>query len=437
MEIFIILILILLNGLFAMSEIAMVSSRKIKLEGQSKKGDKRAKGALSLIRNPDRFFSTVQIGITLIGILTGIFSGDTITDTVAAWIKSIPALAAYSHSLAVIIVVVLITYFTLILGELVPKRIGMSAPEKIAKVMWRPMNIISRIAFPFIWILTKSTGLIVKMLGIKNTENVITEEEIKAMISEGTTSGTIDEGEQDIIERVFHLDDRTITSLMTHRSDVIWIDINDPPEKYRSDILKELHSVYPVCEGQIDEILGVIYTRDLYLQPEGTPLRELMKKPLFIPENNSAFQVMEKFKFGRTNFGFIVDEYGDFLGMITMKDILEAIVGDMPEEDETDFEITDRKDGTYLVDAQIPFYDFLTYFEKEDWINDEEQQEFDTLAGFILYHLEHIPHIGEKVTWRGFVFEIVDMDGHRIDKILVAAAKRGKGEEDEWNAESS
>lgn len=434
MEILIIFILILLNGVFAMSEIALVSARKIKLENQSKKGDQQARDALQLIRNPDRFFSTVQIGITLIGILTGIFSGNTITESVAAFIKKVPALAPYSHSLAVIIVVILITYFSLILGELVPKRIGMSSPEKIAKVMSGPMNFISTISFPFIWLLSKSTHGLVKLLGIKTKENVITEEEIKAMINEGTTSGTIDAGEQDIIERVFHLDDRTITSLMTHRSDVIWIDINDPPEKYRNSILKELHSVYPVCEGQIDELLGVIYTRDLYLHPDGTPLRQLMKKPLFIPENNTAFQVMEKFKFGRTNFGFIVDEYGDFLGMITMKDILEAIVGDMPEEDETDFEITDRKDGTYLVDAQIPFYDFLTYFEKEDWINDEEQQEFDTLAGFILYHLKHIPHEGEKVTWRGFIFEIVDMDGHRIDKILVA--QNNSDQEEETDSES-
>ncbi len=432
MEILIIFILILLNGLFAMSEIALVSARKIKLESQSRKGDQQAREALRLIRNPDRFFSTVQIGITLIGILTGIFSGDTITENVAEFIGKSQTLAPYKHSLAVVIVVLLITYFSLILGELVPKRIGLSNPEKISKFMSGPMNFISTIAYPFIWILSKSTHALVKLFGIKPRENVITEEEIKAMINEGTTSGTIDAGEQDIIERVFHLDDRTITSLMTHRSDVIWIDINDPPDKYKSSISKELHSVYPVCEGQIDEILGVIYTRDLYLHPEGTPIRKLMKKPLFIPENNSAFQVMEKFKFGKTNFGFIVDEYGDFLGMITMKDILEAIVGDMPEEDETDFEITDRKDGTWLVDAQIPFYDFLTYFEKEDWINDEEQQEFDTLAGFILYHLEHIPHEGEKVNWRGFVFEIVAMDGHRIDKILVAQSAHPE-EEDQKN----
>src|SRR5690625_315660 len=424
MEIFIIFILILLNGIFAMSEIAMVSARKLKLKNQSRKGDKRAKRALRLIHNPDRFFSTVQIGITFIGILTGIISGGRITDNVAAFIQRSSTLAPYSDSLATVVVLILVTYFTLVLGELVPKRLGMAVPEKIVKIMGNPMKLVSTIAFPFIGVLSKSSALLVSVLGVKNIENVITEEEIKAMISEGTTSGTIDEGEQDIIERVFHLDDRSITSLMTHRSDVIWLDVNESPEKYRSSILKELHSVYPVCEGQIDEILGVIYTRDLYLHPEGTTLRQLMKKPLFIPENNTAFQVMEKFKFGRTNFGLIVDEYGDFLGMITMKDILEAIVGDMPEEDETDFEITDRKDGTYLVDAQIPFYDFLSYFEKEDWINDEEQQEFDTLAGFILYHLEHIPFEGEKVNWRGFLFEIVDMDGHRIDKILVAIAPR-------------
>jgi putative hemolysin len=206
---------------------------------------------------------------------------------------------------------------------------------------------------------------------------------------------------------------------MTHRTDVVWIDAHDKPEEYRGKIREALHSVYPVCDGQVDEILGVIYTRDLYLAKENSSIKSLMKKPLFIPENNSAYQVMEKFKMNKTNFGFIVDEYGSFQGMITMKDILEAIVGDMPEADEEDYEITPRKDGTFLVDAQIPFYDFLTYFEKEDWITDEEQQEFDTLAGFILHHLEHIPQVGEKVEWRGFIFEIVDMDGHRLDKILV------------------
>lgn len=419
MEIVVIFVLILLNGVFAMSEIALISARKIRLENQSKKGDTQAKEALYLAHNPDRFFSTVQIGITLIGILMGIFSGDKIKTGVLHFIEKSEWLRPYSNTLAVIVVVILITYFSLVLGELVPKRIGLARPEKISKLMAGPMTLLSRITFPFIWLLTTSTSLIVKLLNIKVSVNTITEEEIKAVINEGAVSGTIDESEHEIIERVLHLNDRNITSLMTHRTDVVWVDVNDPPDKYRETIREAVHSVYPVCEGQVDDILGVIYTRDLYLAREGSPVRGLMKKPLFIPENNSAYQVMEKFKLSKTNFGFIVDEYGSFQGMITMKDILEAIVGDMPEADEDDYEITPRKDGSYLVDAQIPFYDFLTYFEKEDWISDEEQQEFDTLAGFILHHLEHIPQAGEKVNWRGFLFEIMDMDGHRIDKILV------------------
>lgn len=431
MEIAVIFILIILNGLFSMSEIALISARKIKLENQSKKGDSQAREALYLARNPDRFFSTVQIGITLIGILMGIFSGDKIKNSVLHFLEQYAWLRPYSNTLAVIIVVILITYFSLVLGELVPKRIGLARPEKISKLMAGPMNLLSRVTFPFIWLLTASTSVIVKLLNIKVSVNPVTEEEIKAVINEGAISGTIDESEQEIIERVFHLNDRNITSLMTHRTDVVWIDVNDPPEKYQAKIGEALHTVYPVCDGQVDEILGVIYTRDLYLAHDAVSIRSLMKKPLFIPENNSAYQVMEKFKLGKTGFGFIVDEYGSFQGMITMKDILEAIVGDMPEADEEDYEVMARKDGTFLVDAQIPFYDFLTYFEKEDWITDEEQQEFDTLAGFILHHLEHIPQVGEKVDWRGFTFEIVDMDGHRIDKILVALQSPDEHEDEE------
>lgn len=428
MEIVIIFILIFLNGIFAMSEMALISARKIKLESLARKGDQRAKEALALSHNPDRFFSTVQIGITLIGILMGIFSGDKIKNSVLHFIEKSEWLQPYGNTLAVIIVVILITYFSLVLGELVPKRIGLARSEQISRMMARPMNVLSRIAFPFIWLLSISSGAIVKLLKIKVSANPITEEEIKAVINEGALSGTIDEDEQEIIERVFHLGDRNITSLMTHRTDVIWIDVNEPPGKYRKTISEAVHSVYPLCDGTVDNLLGVIYTRDLYLASPGASIRDLMKKPLFIPENNSAYQVMEKFKMSKTGFGFIVDEYGSFQGMITMKDLLEAIVGDMPEADEDDYEIIARKDGTYLVDAQIPFYDFLTYFEKEDWITDEEQQEFDTLAGFILHHLEHIPQVGENVVWRGFIFEIVDMDGHRIDKILVAPKKTDNAE---------
>lgn len=420
MGILIIFVLILLNGIFSMSEIAMVSSKKLRLKHQAEQGDKKARRALKLIHNPDRFFSTVQIGITLIGILVGTISGGKITDEAAAFLEGFPALAPYSYTIAAILIVMIITYFTLVLGELLPKRIGMAAPEKTIKLMVTPMRIMSSLAFPFIWALSKSSSFLVRLLGIKKADNAITEEEIKAMISEGATSGTIEVGEQDIIERVFHLDDRNITSMMTHSSDVTWIDLNDTITEYKKTIKDKLHSVYPVCDGNIDDIIGVIYTRDLYIQNErDLQLKELIRTPLFIPENNTVFQVMEKFKIHRTSVGLIVDEYGDFLGMITMKDLLEAIVGDMPEEGETDFEIVAQADDFFLVDAQIPFYDFLSYFEKEDWINDDEQKEFDTLAGFILYHLSHIPIEGEKLDWRGFSFEISNMDGHRIDKILV------------------
>lgn len=365
----------------------------------------------------------------------GVYSGDKIKVYMLNLLNQVPALRPYSDTLAVILVVLIITYFSLVLGELVPKRLGLARPEGVAKAMAGPMNFISKVTFPFIWLLSVSTNLIVRVFRIKiQTDSTITEEEIKALINEGTSSGAIEESEQEIIERVFHLGDRNITSLMTHRTDIVWIDVNDTRAEYREKIREELHSVYPVCDGQIDDLMGVIYIKDLYMAPEDMPVRQLMKKPLFLPENNSAYQVMEKFKQTKTHFGFIVDEYGSFQGMITLNDILEAIVGDMPETGEQDYEILRREDGSYLVDAQVPFYDFLTHFDKEEWITDEEQQEFDTLAGFILHHLEHIPQAGEKVDWRGFSFEIIDMDGHRIDKILVTAEKKkkeGKEEEEE------
>lgn len=403
-----------------MTEIALVSSKRLKLESQVKKGDRNALAAMKLLDHPDHFFSTAQIGITLIGILMGIFSGEGIKEQAYQFISQWSLLRPYANTLAVALVVLIITFFSLVLGELVPKRIGLARPERIAALMARPMYLLSRITYPFIWLLSGSSNIIIKVLNIRPAENPVTEEEIKAMIHEGTTSGTIKEDEQEIIERVFHLSDRSITSLMTHRTDIAWIDIKDDPVQIRKKVKADLHSVYPVCEGQIDELIGVLQTKDLYLAPADFPLQQLIKKPLFIPENNSAYQVLEKFKVTKNHFGFIVDEYGSFLGMITLKDILEAIVGDMPESGEQDYEIIKRKDGTFLVDAQIPFYDFLSYFEKEEWIIDEEQQEFDTLAGFILHHLEHIPQEGEMVHWRGFSFEIVDMDGYRIDKILVS-----------------
>lgn len=419
--------LILLNGLFSMAEIALVSARKARLEAQSAKGDKDATDALKLASHPDKFLSTVQIGITFIGILTGIISGERLTDDLSVILDRWPLIAPYSHGFATVIIVIIVTYFTLIFGELVPKRLGLSRPEAIAKILSRPMDFVSRVTYPFIWLLSKSTSLIVKIFKIKTDDNQVTEEEIKAIISEGTEHGAIEEAEQEIIERIFHLGDRNITSLMTHRSDIVWFDLDDNEEKIKEKIIQEPHSEYPVCDGEIDNIRGIVLLKDLYVTDDMTRLRQIMKPAMFVPENNSAYQVLERFKATKKHSCFIVDEYGTLQGMITLNDILEAIVGDMPQPEIEDYEIKERDDGSYLVDAQIPFYDFLTRFEKTTWMH-EGEHEFDTLAGFILHRLERIPLTGDKFNWKGFKFEIVDMDGHRIDKVLVQASKEIKEE---------
>lgn len=417
-EILIILGLILLNGLFSMAEIALVSARKARLESQANKGDKRAREALELSEHPDKFLSTVQIGITLIGILTGIYSGEKLKSDFVSFLNQFSLLQPYSDILATTIIVIIITYFSLVLGELVPKRIGLSRPETIAKFAAGPMRIVSLITYPFIWFLSKSTHAIVKLFNIKAKDNQVTEEEIKAIISEGTEQGTIDEAEQEIIERVFHLGDRNITSLMTHRSDIIWFDINDNEASIREKIVDEPHATYPVCDEDIDNIKGIITLKDLYVTNDLTVFKQYMQPALFVPGNITAYKLLEKFKEKRLHACFIVDEYGSVQGMITLNDILEAIVGDMPQQDVTDYEIMERDDGSYLVDAQIPFYDFLSRFEKTEWMH-EGEQEFDTLAGFILHKLERIPRTGDKLEWQGFTIEIIDMDAQRIDKVLV------------------
>lgn len=417
-EVLLIFGLILLNGLFSMAEIALVSARKARLEAQANKGDKSAKEALELSNHPDTFLSTVQIGITLIGILTGIYSGEQLKTDLVQYIDSIEALREYKDGIATATIVIVITYFSMVLGELLPKRIGLSRPEKIAKLMAKPMRLLSVATHPFIWLLSKSTTGLAKLFGIQSKDNQLTEEEIKAIISEGTEQGTIDEAEQEIIERVFHLGDRNITSLMTHRSDIIWFNTVDTEVAIKEKIMLEPHSVYPICDGHIDNIKGVVSIKDLYITDDRTMFKDIMQPPLYVPENNTAYQVLEKFKITKKHSCFIIDEYGSLLGMITLNDILEAIVGDLPEANFQDYEIMEREDGSYLVDAQIPFYDFLVRFEKTEWMN-EGEQEFNTLAGFILHKLERIPTTGETVSWEGFQFEIIDMDAQRIDKVLV------------------
>jgi putative hemolysin len=262
----------------------------------------------------------------------------------------------------------------------------------------------------------------VKLLNIKAKDTQVTEEEIKAIISEGTEQGTIEEAEQEIIERIFHLGDRNITSLITHRSDIIWFDVNDNEVSIREKIVSEPHSAYPICENDIDNIKGMVSIKELYVSNDLTVFKQYMKPALFVPGNITAYKVLEKFKEKKLHACFIVDEYGSVQGMITLNDILEAIVGDLPQQDIQDYEIVEREDGSFLVDAQIPFYDFLSRFEKTEWMH-EGEQEFDTLAGFILHKMERIPHTGDKMEWQGFSIEIVDMEAQRIDKVLVNVSR--------------
>ncbi len=419
MEIIILLALIFLNALFVMSEIALVSARKSKLETMAERGDVKAKKALILSSNPEVFLAAAQIGITFIAIITGVYSGERFSHYISPWFEKIEFLKPYALTLATTIIVILVTFLTIIFGELIPKRIGLLRSESIARMMAGPMNGFARLTHPFVWVLNKISNLFFSLFNIKKSkDDAVTEEEIKTLITEGTEAGTIDETEQHIIERVFHLGDRNITSLMTHRSDIIWFELDDNEDKIKQKIIQEPHSVYPICEGEIDNIKGVVSIKDLYVSADSTLFKELMKPALFVPENNSAYQVLEKFRESKEHCSFIVDEYGSVLGLISLNDILEAIVGDIPQPDVPDYEIATREDGSYLVDGQIPFYDFLTYFEKAEWMN-EGEHDFDTLAGFILHELERIPKAGEKLKWKGFAIEIMDMDGHRIDKVLV------------------
>jgi putative hemolysin len=428
-EVFIILGLILLNGVFAMAEIAVVSSRKTRLEVQANKGDEQARKALALANHPDTFLSTIQIGITLMSILTGIFSGDNIKSGLVESLKHFTQLNPYQNSIATVIVVFCITYLSLI-SELTAKRIGLSKPEAIAKWVSTPMQLISKIAYPFVWLLSKSTNIISSLFKITPNDSPVTEEEIKAIINEGTETGAIEEKEQEIIERVFHLGDRNITSLMTHRSDIVWMDVNCKVADIKQKMREVVHTTYPLCEGVIDNIKGIVSIKDIMLANDNILLKDLMKPGLFVPENNSVYQVLERFKQVQATSCFIVDEYGSVEGMMTLNDILEAIVGDIGPTDADDYEILEREDGTYLIDAQIPFYDFLSRFEKTEYMN-EGEHDFNTLAGFILHQLRTIPETGESLEWKGFRFEIMDMDGNRIDKVLVTLSQEMKTELEE------
>lgn len=407
-----------------MSEVALISAKKSRLEADAKKGSSSARVALELANSPNTFFSAIQIGITLIGILTGIISGKEITEEVLNFIKQFSVLLPYADSVAVGIVVVILTFFSLVLGELVPKRIGLSHPEIIAKTVAFPMRFMSIITAPFIWLLITSTEFLLKLMTIRpSATGRVTEEEIKAIIKEGTQDGEVQEIEQDIVERVFHIGDRKVTSLMTHRKSVVFLPLNSDKEQVRELMLKELHSVYPVYKDNYDDIVGVANLKSIFahFEEEDFNLAEIIQEAPFIMEQTTAYRALEDFKQSGIHYAFVSDEYGIFQGIITLNDILEALVGYASDFYKEDFQLIEREDGTWLVDGHYSLHDFLTYFELDELIS---SYEVATVSGLIMTELSRIPKPSEKLIWQNFELEVIDMDGVKIDKVLVKKTKK-------------
>ena len=428
MEILIIVLLILLNGLFAMSEMALVSARKSNLEMQARQGSRGARKALRLAKDPDRFLSTVQIGITLIGILTGIYSGDTLAARFGEELARLGIPLRTATAIAQVVIVIVVTYLTIIFGELVPKRIGMNAAEKAASIVARPMSLLSIIASPFVWLLAKSTSGITRLLGLQKAESKVTEAEIRSIIQEGAEDGEVQQVEQQIVGRVFSLGDRTVESIMTHRSEIAWIDVSMSVDEINQIVARSPHNRYPVGDGSLDKLLGVVYLKDLFLhlnQP-GFDIRTILTPGKFFHEEFEVYNALEQLRTEQLGYGIICDEFGVTRGIITLKDIFEALVGELPDPREEP-DIVRRDDGSSLIDGQCPFYDFLAAYGIED---DIPSNAYNTVSGLILDLLGHIPTTGEKIEWRGFTFEVVDMDGARIDKLLVVYHKP-KNEEEE------
>ncbi|OOG74904.1 hemolysin family protein [Algoriphagus sp. A40] len=420
MELLIILLLVLLNGVFAMSELSLVSSRKFKLENAKRRGSSNAKIALELSENPTKFLSTVQIGITLIGILLGVYSGENLTTDLAASISKVELLAPYSGPIATGLIVLLVTYLSIVLGELFPKRLGMTFPEPIAMFVAKPMRLLSMVAAPFVWLLSVSNDFLLTLFGIKNsTESKVSEEEIKAIIKESAEGGEIMDIEQDIVERVFELGDRRINTLFTHRTELVYFNLTDTWEEVRTKINDEKHSAYPVCkEDDLDDIVGMVMVKDLFAPglEQDFDFRKVSRKPLFINENSFAYQVLELFKKEKMHYGIVIDEYGSTMGIVSMDDVIDALVGDASESDHEEYQITQRDETSWLVDGQFAIIDFVKYFDLNILL---KTKGFTTVAGLMIHKSASIPEVGDKVIIEDLQLEVVDKDGQRIDKIMV------------------
>jgi putative hemolysin len=440
-DILIILGLILLNGVFAMSELAVVSSKRIRLEKLSENGSRGAKAALKLADSPSRFLSTVQVGITLIGIFNGAFGEASLVAKLSPQIASAPLLADYAEEIALGIVVIGITFASIVLGELVPKRIAMLYPEAVATTIAAPMQWLSRIMGPFVKLLTVATEFLMRLLGLhKAKQDSVTEEDIAGMIKEGTEAGVFERTEHDIVTRALRLDDQRIHSLMTPRTDIEYIDLNDTIEQNLAKIADSPYSRFPVCRGELSEMVGIVHSGDLFEQSirsnsfSNVDIAAVTKPALFVPESLSAMQLLESLKKHRSELALIVDEYGEIEGIVTLSDVMSELVGDVSVIDEgQEADAAQRDDGSWLMDGGISLNRFRELFNTDIRFPEEESGSYHTLAGFVLTQLGHIPTASENFEWNNYRFEVMDMDRNRIDRLLVQklAALENLNQDDE------
>lgn len=424
-EILFVLLLILANGVFSMAEIAVLSARKLRLQQRAERGDKGARAALALAESPDRFLSTVQMGITLVGILTGVFGGATIAEELSDWLKAVPRLAPYAEAIGVGTVVLTITYLTLVLGELVPKRIALAHAEAIAARTAEPFTMLARAAGPVVGFLSASTSAVARLFGVRGMrEDTVTEEEVRHLLAQGTDAGVFEPAEQTMVERVFRFTDRKIDALMTRRADVVWLDLEDTPGVIADKLAANAHSRFPVAEGNLDHLVGLVFARELLGQIIGgapPDLRTLIRKPLYLPEHLPAPAALEQMREHHQHVAFVVDEYGTFQGLLTVSDLMEAVVGDMPRTDGVpDPAVVRRDDGSLLVDGTLSLealHDLLP-------LGELPAEGFQTLGGLVMGVLQRVPKAGDRFEIGGFRFEVVDMDELRVDKILIAPIAR-------------
>ncbi|MDR7482801.1 MAG: hemolysin family protein [Armatimonadota bacterium] len=422
-EVLIILLLVLVNGVFAMAEIAVLAARRSRLEQRAAAGDRGARVALELLRTPSRFISTVQVGITLVGVLAGAFGGATLARPLAAWLATIPALAPYAQATALGLVVLPITVLSLVLGELVPKRVALAAPEGLAAALAPAMRSLAVVAAPVVHVLSAFTELVVRALRVPPvSEPPVTEEEVRLLIARGAETGVFKPGEQKLVERVFRLADRRVSAIMTPRTEITWLDVDDPPEEIRRKVTSSRYSAYPVAEGTLDRVVGIVQARDLLVHLMGgrpIDLRALAQRPLFIPETAPALSALDQFRQARTHTALLIDEYGGLQGLVTSDDILEAIVGEIPQAGEAAMpSVVRRADGSWLVDGMLPADEFKMLLGLDAL--PAEGEGYETVGGMVMTVLDRIPSPGDHVALPGWRVEVVDMDGHRVDKVLAA-----------------